>query len=208
VGYRRVRRQAEAAVYGVAIVVVAGAVGVGLVVACAGRYPAAAITALLVLLAGLGAALWLRKARRDARERRWAELTRSIAPTDWMTGPQFEHWLAALMRRTGFTRVEVRGGAGDLGADVVAVGPSRHRVVVQCKCFRADRAVGSPDVQRFAGTARALHRADIPVIVTTGRFSAPAVTTAARLGIVLIDRAGLAAWAVNGATPAVLITSR
>jgi restriction system protein len=76
------------------------------------------------------------------------------------------------------------------------------------KCFRADRAVGSPDVQRFAGTARALHGADIPVIVTTGRFSAPAITAAARLGIVLIDRVGLAAWAADGATPVVLVISR
>lgn len=207
-GYRRTRRQAEAAVYGAATVVAAGTVGVGLVVVCAGRYPAVAIAALLVLLAGLGGALWLRKVRRDARQRRWTELTRSIAPTNWMTGTQFEYWLAALMRRTGFTHVEVRGGAGDLGADIVAVSTSRHRVVVQCKCFRADRAVGSPDVQRFAGTARALHGADIPVIVTTGRFSAPATTTAARLGIVLIDRAGLAVWAADGTTPAVLITSR
>jgi restriction system protein len=163
---------------------------------------------MLPILAVLVGAGWLGKARRDAHRRRWAELTRSIGATDWLTGPQFEHWLAALMRRTGFSHVQVCGGTGDLGADITALGPTRRRVVVQCKCLRADRAVGSPDVQRFAGTARALHGADIPVIVTTGRFSGPAITTAVRLGIVLIDRTALAAWATDGASPAVLAPVR
>ncbi len=63
-------------------------------------------------------------------------------------------------------------------------------------------------MQKFAGTARTLHGADIAVIVTTGRSSAPAITTTARLGIVLIDRTALAAWAADGISPAVLAPAR
>ncbi len=116
--------------YGGLAVVVAAAVALALLVQCAGRRPAEFAVTMLVILVVLASAIWIRKARRDAYRRRWAELTRSIAATDWLTGPQFEHWLAALMRRTGFTRVQVCGGAGDLGADITAYGPTRRRVVI------------------------------------------------------------------------------
>src|SRR5947199_9055810 len=98
VGYRRTTRKVEAASYGLFILVGAGGIGLVFLVQCAGRYPAVAAVAPLVLLAVPSIVMWRRKARRDARRRRWAELTRSIAPTTWMTGAQFEHWLAALMR--------------------------------------------------------------------------------------------------------------
>jgi hypothetical protein len=152
VGYRRTSRRVEAAADGLVILVVAGAFGLVLLVQCAGRYPAAAIVVLLVLLAMRRVVMWRHKARRDACRRRSAELTRSIAPTAWMTGAQ----VRALARRVDAPHRLHQGRGlrrhGDLGADVVAVGPARHRVVVQCKCFRADHAVGSPDVQKFAGT--------------------------------------------------------
>lgn len=186
-----------------------GAVGLlSLVAAYLGRHPWVLAVVVLVVLAAAGGGGWLVRVRRDATQRRAAALTSSIAMADGLTGTQFEHWTAALMRRTGFGRVEVCGGAGDLGADIIAVGPGRCRVVAQCKCLRADRAVGSPDVQRFAGTARAVHRADIAVIVTTGRFSRPAVDAAARLGITLVDRRALAVWAADGVSPAALNRAR
>jgi restriction system protein len=184
------------------VVVIAGLVFAITLIRYFQEHPA--VFAGVVVIAGLVGAgvVWVWHARTAAIRRGEAELTSTIAAADALTGSQFEHWVAALLRRTGFTNVEVCGGSGDLGADVTAASPSGRRVVVQCKRLRADRAVGSPDVQRFAGTARALHHADIAVIITTGRFSAPAASTAARLNIALVDRQTLTAWAASGARPA------
>jgi restriction system protein len=138
-----------------------------------------------------------------SRRRREEELTRSIRGVDAMTGPQFERFVAALMRRTGFAHVQVSGGAGDLGADITALVPD-GRLVVQCKRFHTGRRVGSSDVQKLAGTARELHGAELAAIVTSSQFTRPAVDVAARLGIALVDREALAAWATDDLRPPAL----
>lgn len=155
-----------------------------------------------VVVCGLGAgALYVRV--RLSRRRRERERTRSVAAADALSGAEFEQWVASLMRRTGFLEVCVRGGAGDLGADITAMVPE-GRLVVQCKRHRAGRPVGSPDVQRFGGTAQGLHDADVAAIVTTSGFTRPAEDAAARLGIGLVDREVLARWAAEGQPPAQL----
>ena len=163
------------------------------------------LTAVLVVLAVAGVVagvvwlVWIRSVRR-----RRNALSRSVAAADRLSGPEFEQWVAALMRRTGFTRVHVSGGAGDLGADILAVSPGGWRVVVQCKRYQVGRSVDSPDVQKLAGTASAIHDADLAAIVTTSSFTAPARDTAARLGIGLVDREALARWATDGLLPVAL----
>ncbi|MEU8842189.1 restriction endonuclease [Streptomyces roseus] len=106
----------------------------------------------------------------------------------------FEHTVAALCARDGCTSVEVVGGAGDLGADVLATTAEGLRVVLQCKHYAVDNRVGSQDLQRFGGTCFAVHEADIAVLVTTSTFTAPAAEYAATCGIVCVDGDALAAW--------------
>jgi restriction system protein len=117
-----------------------------------------------------------------------------------MSGPEFERFVADLLRRDGCDGVEVSGGAGDRGADVTAISPEGHRVVVQCKSYHRGHPVGDPDLQRFLGTARLVHNAAIPLFVTTSRFTAPAVRLAREHGIVLVDGPALNAW-TRGRTP-------
>ncbi|MFE2246457.1 restriction endonuclease, partial [Streptomyces lavendulae] len=105
-----------------------------------------------------------------------------------------EHTVAALCARDGCTSVEVVGGAGDLGADVLATTADGRRVVLQCKHYAEDNRVGSQDLQRFGGTCFAVHEADVAVIVTTSSFTAPAAEYADTCGIVRIDGEALAAW--------------
>ncbi|WP_203236601.1 restriction endonuclease [Nocardia panacis] len=113
----------------------------------------------------------------------------ALSPTE------FEHALAALCRRDGCTEVRVVGGAGDLGADVIARAPDGRRIVLQAKRYRHARSVGSQDVQRFGGTARTVHAADVAAVVTTARaFTAPAQAYAAKAGILLMAAKPLAAW--------------
>ncbi|MFE1873808.1 restriction endonuclease [Streptomyces sp. NPDC059496] len=113
----------------------------------------------------------------------------------------FEHTIAALCVRDGCTSVEVVGGAGDLGADVIATTPDGLRVIVQCKHYAEDNRVGSQDLQRFGGTCFAVHDADVAIIVTTGYFTAPALEYAAACSIVCVDGEALAAWTEPGVGP-------
>ncbi|WP_317441203.1 restriction endonuclease [Streptomyces collinus] len=107
---------------------------------------------------------------------------------------EFEQAIAELCTRDGCTDVEVVGGVGDLGADVLAVAPSGHRLVVQCKRYGEGNRVGSQDLQRFGGTCFTVHQADIAVLVTTADFTAPALEYAEQCGIVCMDAEALTAW--------------
>lgn len=113
----------------------------------------------------------------------------------------FEQAVADLCARDGCLDVEVVGGAGDLGADVVATAPDGRRVVVQCKAYGPDNKVGSQDVQRFGGTCFAVHDAHVAVVVTTSEFTEPAAQYAAQCGILCVDRRSLDAW-TDGTGPA------
>ncbi|MFF7251148.1 restriction endonuclease [Embleya sp. NPDC008237] len=162
----------------------------------------AAIVVVAVLVIGaLYACGGLRPVVRSER-RRWAPRTRagsraravSFAAVDAMTGARFEEHVAELCRRDACLDVEVSGGAGDLGADVVARLPDGRSLVIQCKRLGRTRAVGSPDMQRFVGTARPVHDADVAVLVTNSRFTAPARRLARAQDIVTIDRRALGRW--------------
>ncbi|MEU0335410.1 restriction endonuclease [Streptomyces sp. NPDC006193] len=113
---------------------------------------------------------------------------------DALDADEFEQAVAALCTRDGCSGVEVVGGAGDLGADVLAVAPDGRRVVIQCKRYGAGHRVGSQDLQRFGGTCYTVHEADVAVLVTTSDFTAPAAEYAEQCGIVCLDRSGLQAW--------------
>ncbi|WP_374936709.1 restriction endonuclease [Streptomyces sp. Ru71] len=110
-------------------------------------------------------------------------------------GPdEFEQAVAELCARDGCSDVEVVGGAGDLGADVLAVAPDGRRVVVQCKRYGDAHRVGSQDLQRFGGTCYTVHGADVAVVVTTSDFTTPAAEYAEQCGIVCVDGTALRAW--------------
>lgn len=112
----------------------------------------------------------------------------------------FEQAIAALCERDGCVDVEVVGGAGDLGADVLATTPDGRRVVIQCKRYGPVNKVGSQEVQRFGGTCYAVHEADVAAVVTTGEFTQPAADYAEQCGIRCVDHVQLVAW-TEGAGP-------
>ncbi|MFI9206314.1 restriction endonuclease [Streptomyces sp. NPDC053048] len=116
---------------------------------------------------------------------------------DAMDYREFERLAARLVERDGYKVVRPKGGAGDLGADVIAEGPG-GTVVVQCKHTTSGTAVGSPVLQRLNGTARPVHGADIVIAMTNGTFSLPAVRFAESQRIHLIDNKRLEQWATWG----------
>lgn len=113
----------------------------------------------------------------------------------------FEEAVAGLCERDGCTDVRVVGGAGDLGADVLATTPDGRRLVVQCKCYCPTNKVGSQDLQRFGGTCYAVHEAEIAVCVTTSEYTDPALDYAEQCGILCLDGEALTAWSEGTAPP-------
>ncbi|MFI8219596.1 restriction endonuclease [Streptomyces sp. NPDC085932] len=118
----------------------------------------------------------------------------TVIDYDGLTPEEFEEAVAALCECDGCSAVEVVGGAGDLGADVLALTPDGRRIVIQCKYYDVSHRVGSQDLQRFGGTCFTVHEADVAALVTTSDFTAPALEYAEQCGIVCVDGEALRAW--------------
>jgi restriction system protein len=164
--------------------------------------PAVGIPLLLAACAGVVVYV-VRRFRRAEQRRleyaRQAQLydvqSREVARYHALGPTEFEHAIAYLCQRDGCTDVIVSGGAGDLGADVIATAPDGRRIVIQCKRYGPTNKVGSPDMQRFGGTCYSYHRAHIAVMVTTSTFTRQAAGYAATQGILLYGEQELAGWA-------------
>ncbi|WP_448332769.1 restriction endonuclease [Streptomyces sp. DSM 41534] len=160
---------------------------------------------LVGLLGGVGWWLWRTHLRTVAEHRAWraeeenAARERSMAEIDTMTWQRFERYVAELCRRDGCTHVIVSGKSGDLGADVVGRMPDGRRLVIQCKHYTPHRTVPSGDMQKFLGTAKAEHGADVAVFVATCDFTRAAERLAVKHEILAMHRNLLGAW-VRGAT--------
>ncbi|WP_309252230.1 MULTISPECIES: restriction endonuclease [unclassified Streptomyces] len=123
----------------------------------------------------------------------------SMAQVDALSWQEFEQYVADLCRRDGCTQVVVSGKSGDLGADLVGYLADGRKLVVQVKKYAPERSVSSQDMQKFVGTARLEHGADVALFVTTCRaFTKAALGLAVRQDIVAMHRDLLGAW-VKGA---------
>ncbi len=140
-----------------------------------------------------------RKAQRDAdRESMLTSLDEEPGESDATWSDQllakvqsidpsaFERLSQRLLRRNGFTQVEVTGKSGDGGIDgkgVVRVNLVSFHVLFQCKRYRG--SVGSSTVRDFRGAMQG--RADKGLIITTGTFTPDARREATRDGAPAID---------------------
>ncbi|MER6017820.1 restriction endonuclease [Streptomyces anulatus] len=142
-------------------------------------------------------------ARAEARAQALPEPPEPAHPVDYaqLDPYAFEEAVADLCRRDGCADAEVVGGAGDLGADVLATTPDGRRLVVQCKRYGADNRAGSQDLQRFGGTCYAVHEADVALVVSTGGFTEPALDYAEQCAILCYGPEELAAWSEGAAPP-------
>ncbi|MFI2206757.1 restriction endonuclease [Streptomyces sp. NPDC020192] len=163
----------------------------------------------ILAVVGVGAVLavggWLYQRQQRARweAARAQGLRYALPQLDALHHTRFEDAVRDLMRRDGCQDAVRVGGRGDLGADVKATDPYGRLWVIQCKHRRngsAGSAVGTPDLQVLNGTARQVHGADIAVIVTNGRVTAPAVDFAKRQRLHVVDRRTLGVWA-SGSRP-------
>ncbi|MFB9514724.1 restriction endonuclease [Streptomyces purpureus] len=197
------RQRAEDRVIGL---LVAAVVAVALMVAVvdwllAHRWILVVVGTLAVLAGGVRLHQKQQRARWEAV--RTQGLRYGLSQLDALHHSRFEDAVRDLMRRDGCRDAVRSGGGGDLGADVKATDPYGRRWVIQCKHRRnglAGAAVGTPDLQVLNGTARQVHGADVAVIVTNGRVTAPAVAFATQQRLHVVDRHTLAVWA-SGSRP-------
>ncbi|MFF3455545.1 restriction endonuclease [Streptomyces sp. NPDC002730] len=116
---------------------------------------------------------------------------------DAMNGYEFEDHVADLLRRDGCTDVVVRGGHGDRGVDITGRTPDGRPLVVQCKRFAPHSSVTSPDIQKFLGAAKVLHKADVALYVATCPFTRDALNISAEGGITAVHRGLLETWSAG-----------
>ncbi|MER7720736.1 restriction endonuclease [Streptomyces flaveolus] len=120
-------------------------------------------------------------------------LTFRMRELEAMSATGFEQACADLLARDGFRHPLRVGGAGDLGVDVTARDDEDRLLILQCKQYRSP--VGSGHVQKFNGTARPHHGADIPVMIALNGFTQPAVDFAQHHRLILVGRSELKKWA-------------
>jgi restriction system protein len=123
--------------------------------------------------------------RRGTRRRLLAGGASSAAPDalNHLTWREFEMLVGEAFRVQGDSVVET-GGSADGGVDVVLRKDS-EKYFVQCKQWRA-QTVGVPIVRELYG-AMAAHGATGGFVVTSGRFTKPAIEFAQGRNLTLID---------------------
>jgi HJR/Mrr/RecB family endonuclease len=117
------------------------------------------------------------------------ELSRRFEEVRFMSGAQFEVFVADLFRAMGH-QVVVLGGAGDQGVDVV-VNPRGRRVAVQCKNYM--KPANNKAVQEvFAGSK--YHRCAESWVVAPAGYTRGAVDLASRTHVSLFDADSIHQW--------------
>lgn len=116
-----------------------------------------------------------------------------IAPTriseiDSMDGHTFEYWCAELLKKNGFTDIEVTKESGDQGVDIVAA-KDGIRYAIQCKCYSSN--LGNGPIQEVA-TGKAVYHCQVGAVMTNRYFTAGAKELATANGVLLWDRDKLA----------------
>ncbi|MFD5110869.1 restriction endonuclease [Streptomyces sp. NPDC058391] len=124
-----------------------------------------------------------------------------MAAMDAMSGFEFEDHVATLLRRDGCTDVVVRGGHGDRGVDITGRTADGRSLVVQCKRLSPFQSITSPDVQKFLGSAKVLHKAEVALYVATCSFTREALLIAAEGGVTAVHRGLLEAWSAGTELP-------
>ncbi|MEV7964441.1 restriction endonuclease [Sphaerisporangium sp. NPDC088356] len=166
-------------------------------------WPWLLVATLAVAAVVIGVALLaVRQARRHRDH--YLQANAQLETIDKMSGEQFEHLVAALLRRDGFRKVRVVGKAGDGGVDVLGVAPDGRPFAVQCKRWSGN--LGSPHVRNFLGALAHTYSGNTGVLITSSGFTPPATREGQGAGLAMIDRGDLAEWALG--TPLLTLLTR
>ena len=103
---------------------------------------------------------------------------------DLMEGHDFEYLSATLLRKIGFTHVEVTPGSGDQGVDILAQ-KEGVKYAIQCKRYSHD--LGNKPVQEVHA-GKSMYNCHVGAVITNQHFTAGAKELAKATGVLLWDR--------------------
>ena len=113
----------------------------------------------------------------------------TVAAVDSMDGLEFERYLADLLRKRGYTNIQLTEKY-DLGVDIIA---KKDGVTWGIQAKRYNSPVKAEAV-RQAYTALARYKCDRAMVITNSTYSNPARMLAKDNQIPLIDRESLSEW--------------
>ena len=100
-----------------------------------------------------------------------------------LDGPEFEAYVALVLKDNGFRRVELTKGSGDQGVDILA---ERNGKTFAIQCKNYEGSVGNFAVQE-AYTGAQFYGCDEAVVICPGEFTRGAKELAQRTGVLLWD---------------------
>lgn len=107
-----------------------------------------------------------------------------LDPYAEMDGQEFENYCAELLKRNGFTEIEMTPATADFGVDIFAE-KDGLTYAFQCKCY--NHPVGTKAVQEiYAG--RDFYHCMVGVVMTNERYTSGAAKLAEAFNILLWDR--------------------
>lgn len=113
-----------------------------------------------------------------------APAVHELSEVDGMDGHAFEYWCADLLKKIGFSEVEVTQGSGDQGVDILAE-KDGIKYAIQCKCYASD--LGNKPVQEV-NTGKAIYHCQIGAVITNRHFTHGGKEAAEATGVLLWDR--------------------
>ena len=103
---------------------------------------------------------------------------------DYRNGHEYEYFVAAYLKRKGYTDVIVTQKSNDFGADVLCTSPNGYRLAVQCKLYQSP--VGYKAVEEAIGGMH-YYKCDGAMVVTNNTYTRQAKEAAHRMGVTLIE---------------------
>lgn len=120
----------------------------------------------------------------DFKQEEVGEQQKPFFDIDKMTGHEFEHFVASILKRLDYKNVQVTQGSGDQGVDVLAE-KDGIRYAIQCKNY--SHTLGNTPVQEVAA-GKDFYNCHVGVVVTNNYFTQGGKDLADRVRVLLWDR--------------------
>jgi len=104
---------------------------------------------------------------------------------DDLSGTEFEHFAADVLKRSGFSKISVTKSSGDFGADIVALDREGYVWVFQCKRYSTN--IGNTPIQEVTA-AKQHYNAQYAGVITNQHFTPAAHQLAEENDVLLIER--------------------
>jgi len=131
-------------------------------------------------------AILLRKRRFRVRQNKQntAIAMLGLDAVDAMSGQEFEDFTAWILEKNEYYSVQLIGGSGDQGVDIIAE-KEGCRYAIQCKCYSSN--LGNTPIQEVvAGSV--FYGCERSAVITNSRFTAGAKALAKANAVLLLDR--------------------